>query len=377
MSSTHAAKASAKPRYKFTEKHQALIHKYATRDCLDTVGSIFDISSDFIGVIEDPLSPGSWWDVLNDGWTLGNMVGAQGNAKNALESIQNQLESMGGTLDSTKDMISGQSVDIDAIEGQLNHIMHQQQVDTAMVLGSLNGISWQIGGMWSDMEAWFGSMQGQFSVNDELESQVEWGSIFGLLLENQMRITWAVEMAQNISITDSEAKSRTGGGGNGGETMPLQYNAQGLNEWGTQDSTLKLPRVFGYLVALQAQGYGVLVKARQYLALPQLSLKELLMTRLQVQTEVAKGLFQEMFPGKEWIEGGAEVSHLVSWNYEHNNNNGTAFIMVPDSTRVVCGVSYADLPPANDMTTAEFAIQHGTVKPGTTAVENLEETNTA
>jgi hypothetical protein len=65
-------------------------------------------------------------------------------------------------------MISDQSGDIDAIEGQLNQIMHQQQEDTAMILGSLNGISSQIEGMWSDMETWFGSMQGQLDVMTEM-----------------------------------------------------------------------------------------------------------------------------------------------------------------------------------------------------------------
>jgi hypothetical protein len=93
---------------------------------MDTVGSIFDIAGYFLGIIEDPLSPGSWFDLLNDGWTLGNMQGAQNSARNALESLQNQIGSMGGTLIDIQDMMNNQNADIDAIEGEPNQIMQQQ-----------------------------------------------------------------------------------------------------------------------------------------------------------------------------------------------------------------------------------------------------------
>jgi phage-related minor tail protein len=115
-------------------------------------------------------------------------------------------------------------------------------------MGSLNELSSQLSGMWSDMDAWFGSLQEQLIAMagmlagmaraleeliqkvDALQSQVEWVSIFAVLLEIQMRITWAVEMAQNISVTKSEQSSRSEGADAGGDTMPVQYNAQELNE---------------------------------------------------------------------------------------------------------------------------------------------------
>jgi hypothetical protein len=123
MSSTRTGRTSAKPRYQPTER---LIRKYEIGDFMDTVGSIFDIAGDFLGIIEDPLSPGSWFDLLNDGWTLGNMQGAQNSAQSALESLQNQIGSMGGTLIDVQDMKNNQNADIDAIEGELNQIMQQQ-----------------------------------------------------------------------------------------------------------------------------------------------------------------------------------------------------------------------------------------------------------
>lgn len=310
---------------------QRKLAKCGSKDGLDNIQNVWGIANDFIDVVEGVANPLNWLNLFSDGLTLFGKGQNRDNSSQKLDEIQNMLNNMGGTLDQIRGIVGDTNANQQDIIDMLNDIMGQQQANTAEILDAINGVSSQLSHMWGNIQNWFVALQQQlnamqgmlkglvnamrelFDKVEELETHVDWGSIVGSLTEYQLRIAYAVEIAQNMStVPDKSSRRRKDDQGDddddGNDPTPIRYDVQELNKWARKTCDLAtglsyylyalnrlilgnaiggrpltdlyfplfecdpnmgpwVGRFHGYLVALQAQGFGVLGKARQYLGM--------------------------------------------------------------------------------------------------------------
>ncbi|KAL4899869.1 hypothetical protein BDW74DRAFT_183358 [Aspergillus multicolor] len=176
----------------------------------DGIGSIFDIASNFSGVIEDSINPGSWIDLFNDGWSLAHMDGAQSNANDALENLQNQIGGLGDQINNIKDIDPRP----DPVVDQWNLRPDLTDVGGYRVLVSKHAVP-----------------VGFHAADNGLPSGVSSQS-------TSSGISWALEMVQNINVEDQGTQPREEGDREDEQPAPTQYNAQELHEWARETCNL-------------------------------------------------------------------------------------------------------------------------------------------
>jgi hypothetical protein len=128
-------------------------------------------------------------------------------------------------------------------------------------------------------------------------------------------------------------------------------------------------RIFANFVAFQAQGFGVLEKARQILEIPPLDYNQTIQVRAEQQLSVAMNSLDEVLHISPWNNSkyvGRSRNKGILFGTAGSNgkqsNHGTAFYyMVPDSRSAISEVTLDD--------TIEF--RYGSIKPGETQLENI------
>ncbi|KAE8153307.1 hypothetical protein BDV25DRAFT_149784 [Aspergillus avenaceus] len=422
MSLSLQTKPKTKPIVAATERQKALLTKYTTSADLDEVHSIFDVADDFLSVLGDVTDPLSWFDLFSDGWSLFNMGNARDSSQEALEDLLKSVGSMSDTLDNIRQVMESQGATQEEINEKLDIIMAAQQANTAKILDAINGVAGAISQMWANTSAWLSTMQQQLNVMssmlsgigaaiqdliakvEELESHVDWGSVVSALTEYQLRVTYAAEVAQNIRNANQKGAEDDDDGGSA-----VQYDTQELDEWARKTCDLatglnyylealhrlimgdfvlgkplmflyfklfrdqkpadpKIARLYGYLVAVQAQGYSVLAKAREYLGLRSIDIKQILDARLQSQAQVVMANYVLATPLGLWLGSGAQEYLLEDYRSDPNVYYDRYF-MVPSPDRVACGITVV-----SNGELVYLHLHHGTIVAGTTLVENVEET---
>ncbi|TEY38597.1 hypothetical protein BOTCAL_0485g00060 [Botryotinia calthae] len=240
---------------------------------------------------------------------------------------------------------------------------------------------------------------------EEVKKKIDFSTVIGMINEHQARITYAIDMAYEINISPIEEPSSFSDE-NPEESPTVSVNKEELLEWArkTADLTNDLPyhlycfhrallgdnlfgksffeshfglfigqrntlgpsvaRIILNIVALQAQGFGALDKARQILELPALDYSQTLLARVEEQVRLA-------------ISQLAEVLHLDEENLLISEDRTTykviSFIVVPEWDEECL---YCMVPGPNnvlsvmDIWTRPY-FQFGTIKPGERKLENI------
>ncbi|KAM7192135.1 hypothetical protein V8F20_008970 [Naviculisporaceae sp. PSN 640] len=354
-----------------------------------------------------------------------------------LGELQTSMGNMGQTIDEIRTTMAAQGATQEEINSKLDVIMAQQQADTTRILSSINMVMGQVSQMWANTASWLSNIQQQLNVlgsmmeglgnaiqtllarveelvglMENLGTRIDWGSVVSALTEYQMRVTYATEMVTNIYVGSTE----------GGDTAApeSQYDALELEKWADKtvdlatglgyyleavhrliigDFTLgkplmllycklfsqqtpadpKVVRFYGYLVAVQAQGYAVLAKAREYRGMRPIDTTKILNEKLKTQAQAVMESFtlaSGVPPGGGvggWI--GATGTEMV-FPRDLKNHNYDIYMMVPSNDKVMCGIRLGDEWFGDNwaVTFPYLWIEYGNVIPGTTLVENVGST---
>jgi len=402
-----------------TERQQQLIDKYTTTKGLDEIGSIFDIVGDVLGILDNVANPLSWYDLFSDGASLVNMDNSNENAQQILKDLQSQMGTMSQTVDQIKAEMAAQGATQAEINAKVSYIMDQQAMATQQILGSINQVASMINMAWGSTVQWLSNLQQQLGVMsemmvgmaaglqeslqemmtrieqqfDQLGIRVDWGAIVSTVTEYESRIKYACEMATNIQLDKASDSD---------DAPATQYSPQELDEWARKTADLatglgyyltaldrlimgsmlnrplpltyfrlfnqyraptdpinpKAARLFGYLVALQAQGYGVLSKAREFLGLNTVDTTQLLDQRVKAQAAVIQSAYIEsMGVAGNWLgHNGPDFSFPYLGERREDR-----YVMTPSNKHVACSI-YA----RQEGNTPLLYLEYGTVRPGGT-----------
>ncbi|KAF7941465.1 hypothetical protein BELL_0215g00010 [Botrytis elliptica] len=229
---------------------------------------------------------------------------------------------------------------------------------------------------------------------EEIKKKVDFTTIIGMINEHQSRIMYAIDIAYDITITSIENPSSSSDE-DPEEPSTIQVNTEELLEWArkTVDLTNGLPyhlycfhrvligdnllgksffasyfellipyretfgptvaRIVTNLVAFQAQGFGVLDKARQILELPALDYSQTIKSRVEEQLRSATFQLEEKFQFDELdlirYDGRPEIVS-ISTEYKVHSNEECLYWTV---TNASSALSTVDL---STNTTCEFGL---------------------
>ncbi len=343
---------------------------------------------------------------------IGGVSGEIGGVSDQVDEIEELLK----RLDETS------GVEHEEIKGQLNALLAQQQKNTAAILSSIGVVSQQVSGMWADMNAWFSEALAQLDQMSkmlqalseqlaqitallqevlgeisELQDRVEWNAIITMLADHQHRIQYSIETALDIHVTPAEGGRQDGLPAlevdpaelrawalatvdlHNGLTFPLYAMHQvlmGETLLGkplmevyfrllshtdlTKMQRKTASRFFAHFVASQAQGFGVLDKARQYLGMPSVDYSELVTDRVDKQTAVCAKALHSVLGINEWRESeGGFMSNHYSLPDLSGTDRGTRIFTVENNSEVISEIYVGD--------TVEFRV--GSTVPGTRVLE--------
>ncbi|MFJ5879819.1 discoidin domain-containing protein [Kitasatospora cineracea] len=300
----------------------------------------------------------------------------QGDILDKIGGLEGLLELIGGGVGDIADKIDelerAEEDRHEEIKDELDRLLAEQNRNTQQILNAVAGVSNQVAGLWSDMNAWFAltldeldgmsrqldAIQQRLAVLEallhtvlaelaELHDRVDWSAIITLIAEHEHRVSYCNATALDITVTPLDA-------GDGTRAPQIQVDTEALKEWArsvadevnglpyslfamhrvlTGDTLLGKPlmdvfcrllahkseitygdaaRYFTKLAATQTQGYAVLTKARQALALPPVDYGALFEERLAVQVDSVKRTLRNVYSASEWNDaaGSPEIIEL-------------------------------------------------------------------
>ncbi|KAL4877969.1 hypothetical protein BJY04DRAFT_196789 [Aspergillus karnatakaensis] len=232
------------------------------------------------------------------------------------------------------------------------------------------------------------ALRHQVSKIQELEAIPEAASAVRSLREFQIRVAYASEIARNIDTGNRDD----------------QYDPAELDEWArkTTDLTSGMsyslyvfnrlilgsdvggkplaqfifsllekdgktgPRAgwfYGYLVAIQALAFGVLIKARQHLKLSKIKIRKELTKRVEVQIPVVMKSLQASH--LDWSGWGIDYAFVGNFSRRIPKTGSATYLLTTGANRVVCGIE-------SDQNDRRLFLRCGTLIPGTTGAIDIE-----